>query len=142
MRVKLANINLVRKTFKGIFERYGVKTNFKGYSETTILLKDITDDNNKIVADHIWFNLTKGFEALGELKTGEIIIFDARVKPYIKGYKGRRYDEDYLNEHPIEQDYKLSNPTKIKKKENNDLDYCPNCNEVMVFNKCRNGCDK
>ena len=64
---------------------------------------------NKLVSEHLWFNLIKSFEKL-DLRENDIVQFDARVKKYEKGYKGYR-DDVYK---PIETDYKLSHPTKIK----------------------------
>lgn len=117
MRDQFQKINGFRKKFEGIFARYGKKTNFKGYPETTILLQDVKCVSApEIKCDHCWFNLTSEFAKLN-LREGDIISFDARVKEYQKGYKGRRYDDDYddeLNEHPISTDYKLSYPTKVK----------------------------
>ena len=72
----------------------------------------VKDTNGKKVTDHIWFSMTKGFEKLGELTEGDPIQFDARVKEYIKGYNG--YREETRWEKPVEKDYKLNNPTKIK----------------------------
>jgi hypothetical protein len=112
MRKGLEKINGDRTKFMGVFERYGTKTNFKGYPEKTILLKNVKQ-GSKTVTDHIWFSMTKGFEALGELKEGDIIEFHARVKEYYKGYAG--YKEEVQWEKPIELDYKLSHPTKIRR---------------------------
>ena len=112
MRKNLKALIEERKKFIGLFERYGTKSGWHGFPIKTILLKDISDDKC-IVADHIWFTMTKGFEALGELKQGDKIEFCARVKEYYKGYAG--YREDVQIEKPIELDYKLSHPTKIKK---------------------------
>jgi hypothetical protein len=110
VRRKLGKLDGSRLKFEGKFERYGTKTNYKGFPERTILLKDIRIDRKdgnggKIIADHLWFNYTKGFQKLGELKTGDIIQFWARVKKYVKGY---------VNEREI--DFKLSYPTHINKK--------------------------
>ena len=110
MREELQNINGIRKEFKGTFVKFGQKTNFKGYIEKTILMQDVECTLDKrIHCDHLWFNLTKGFD-IG-LQEGDIIIFQARVKEYYKGYKGYREDIELK---PIEKDYKLSHPTKIK----------------------------
>ena len=64
-------------------------------------------DTNQVVADHLWF--TKG-RTLSTLRVGDMVEFDARVGDYVKGYAGRRevYDR------PLELDYKLKNPTKLK----------------------------
>ena len=108
MRKELESIEDVRATFIGTFVRKGYKNGYKGV-EPTLLLKDVKDINGKYITGHLWFNYTKGFQKLGELKEGDIIKFDARSKCYEKGYKGYRIDV-YC---PIEIDYKLSHPSKI-----------------------------
>lgn len=108
MRKELAKIEDIRETFSGTFVRFGEKNGYKG-PVPTVLLKQVCNQSGKEVCNHLWFNLTKGFAAL-DLKGGEMVEFRARVKPYIKGYKGRREDV-YV---PIEQDYKLSHPTKVR----------------------------
>ena len=116
MRAKLKKIENTRKKFTAVFKRYGSKTNWHGFSEKTILLVDVkSNGKGKTVTEHIWFRMTKGFEKLGELKEGDILQFDARVKEYTKGYKGCILDNW---ERPVEIDYKLNNPTKIKKLDN------------------------
>ena len=112
MRKKLERIENIRATFTGIFVREGTKNSF-GYPKPTLFLKDIKDCHNKIVTDHLWFNLTKGFAAL-HLVHGNTVQFDARVKPYIKGYQGNREDIDIF-ESPVEIDFKLSHPTRLLK---------------------------
>lgn len=109
MRKELEKIEDERLTFIGKFERYGTKTSYR-YTKKTLLLKDIKKvDDNKFMTDHLWFNLTKQFEALGDLGQGDVVQFDARVKEYVKGYVNRR---EYIDEREI--DYKLSHPTKVK----------------------------
>lgn len=112
MRKELAEIGMdERHTFTGIFERYGTKRGFKGYLLTTVLLVDVRKDNQP-VADHLWFNLTKEFDR-AELETGDKVQFDARVSIYEKGYKGYREFDDWMLDHPIEEDYRLERPTKV-----------------------------
>jgi len=95
--------------FRAKFIRLGKKTNFKGFSEETILLSDITSlENGKIVADHIWFGYTKTFQSV-ELRPGVGVEFEARVKQYTKGYVNKKYG---INQREL--DYKLSHPTKVK----------------------------
>src|SRR5690348_16275744 len=94
MRTELQKIQGKRGKFYGTFEKYGSKKNWKGYEETTILLKDIKDEEGKIVSDHLWFNETKGFEKIGELNEGDTIQFEARVRPYTKGYVNHRQGID------------------------------------------------
>ena len=108
MRKQLAAENGTRKKFSATFERVGKKVNYKGYTEETILLKHIVDvETKKVVADHIWFSYTKGFEKL-TLTPGVVLEFEARVKQYKKGYVNKA-----LNLHKRLTDYKLSHPTKI-----------------------------
>jgi hypothetical protein len=49
-------------------------------------------------------------EQLG-LQENDVVRFWARVTKYIKGYKGQREDVDK----PLEQDYRFSFPTKLRK---------------------------
>jgi len=106
-----------RLQFIGVFRRFGIKTNWHGFPEKTILLNEIKNKEEKIVSDHLWFNYTKGFQKLGELKEGDTIEFHARVRKYAKGYVNNR---EYIDEREI--DYKLSNPTKFKRIDNS-FDY-------------------
>jgi hypothetical protein len=108
MRKALAEQEGVRKKFRAIFVRTGKKTNFRGYSEETILLKNIIDvENESTVADHIWFAYSKRFQEVSQTP-GACITFEARIKKYNKGYSNARYKIDHRR-----IDYKLSNPTKI-----------------------------
>jgi hypothetical protein len=110
MRKKLARDEGERKKFRATFERLGKKVNYKGYSEDTILLKNIVDvETNQLIADHLWFSYTKGFEGI-DLQEGVVLEFEARVKEYTKGYVNRTLK---INNKKL--DYKLSHPTKIKK---------------------------
>jgi len=111
MRNALQQRDGERATFLGTFERMGTKRGWAG-DEPTVLLKDIRTPDGTPICDHLWCNRTKAFAALG-LVPGDVIQFDARVKEYEKGYKGRREDV-YV---PIEIDYKLSHPTKVRKVE-------------------------
>jgi len=114
MRAELEKLFGKRRRFQGVFVRYGQKAGYK-YPETTILLKDIVDViSQKAMTDHCWFTMGKRFEKL-ELKEGDIIRFDARVTDYIKGYQGRRNDEDDYDVKPVERDFRLSFPTKFVK---------------------------
>ncbi|MOA55104.1 hypothetical protein D3C78_1788350 [compost metagenome] len=66
--------------------------------------------DGRLATDHLWFNLTKGFKDL-RLQPGDRVQFDARAKPYTKGYKGKRKS---INK-PVQDDYKLSHPTKVRR---------------------------
>ena len=108
MRKDLTEYTDTRGTFTGTFVRMGQKNGYKG-PVPTVLLKDVKNVEGKVLTDHLWFNYTKGFQSLGELKEGDIVQFNARCKEYEKGYNGYRADV-YK---PIEIDYKLSHPSKI-----------------------------
>lgn len=110
-RDQLRHLEGKRAAFTGTFERFGHKRDY-GRDKPTVLLKDIRDERGELVDDHMWFNLTKGFKRL-VLQEGDRVAFDARVKSYQKGYKGRR--EDVFK--PLEWDYKLSYPTKVRRVE-------------------------
>jgi hypothetical protein len=111
MRHELAKLYGKRCCFQGVFVRFGKKTAYKGKPLTTLLLKNIIDiTSQKLIADHVWFTLGKRFERL-QLQENDVIQFQARVTKYLKGYRGRREDVDSC----IEQDYRLSFPTKLKK---------------------------
>jgi len=109
MRKELAKEEGQRKKFRAVFSRLGKKTSYKGYSEDTLLLKNIVDtETSRIVADHVWFTFSKGFEKIA-LEEGVVIEFEARVKEYRKGYVNNQYG---INKSA--KDFKLSHPTKIK----------------------------
>ena len=108
MRKQLKTLDEQRGLFRGTFKKYGLASGYKGASTETILLVSICDGNGKIISDHLWFNMTKGFEKLGTLKEGDMIQFEARVRKYRKGYINRRAGIDQSS-----FDYKLSHPTKI-----------------------------
>lgn len=110
MRKELQKLEGVRKKYKAHFERIGKKINYKGYSEETILLKSIVDmETGIIVANHIWFSYTQGF-VKASIQPGDIVEFEARSKAYAKGYVNKA-----MKISTKRSDYKLSNPTKIKK---------------------------
>lgn len=110
MRKKLADKEGARKVFTAIFSRLGKKAGYTGYSVETILLRKVTDvATGELVTDHLWFTFTKGFQLFG-LKEGDVLEFEARVKSYTKGYVNKRLAID-----KEKRDYKLSNPTKIKR---------------------------
>jgi hypothetical protein len=109
MRKNLEDKVGLRKKFRAVFTRFGKKVNYKGYTDETLLLTQVTDiETNTIVTDHHWFAYTKGFEKV-PLKEGATIEFEARVKTYKKGYVNRK-----LSINQRKTDYKLSHPTNIR----------------------------
>ena len=99
-----------RYEFIGTFDRLGVKNGYKGVETTVLLTNIVLKETGDLITDHLWFNFTKGF-ANADLKQGDKVSFSARVSRYEKGYKG--YKEDVYC--PVETDYKLSYPSKVKK---------------------------
>lgn len=65
-----------RHVFTATFIRFGFRDGYKGPVKT-ILLQDVLLDG-KIVTDHLWFDLTKGFES-ADLLPGDVVEFCARV---------------------------------------------------------------
>lgn len=113
-RARLRLIDGQRCRFRGSFVRYGTKPGWNVASEETILFSNVIHvESGSVITEHLWFNLTKGFAALGELSPGDLVEFDARVKPYTKGYVNRR---EWIDNRKT--DYKLSHPTKIELAEN------------------------
>jgi hypothetical protein len=109
MRKELQKQEGQRKQFQAYFVKLGSKRGYHGYSEETILLRQIRDiESNKIVADHLWFTFSKTFQAV-KLSEGARLEFEARVKVYSKGYVSSRLKIDNRT-----QDYKLSHPTKVR----------------------------
>lgn len=109
MREALGNIKGKRLRFIAEFERFGSKRAYKGPPIVTLLFVDIRDKAGVRYTDHLWFSMNKTFEKL-DLKPGDLISFDARVRSYVKGYRGRR-DDEYSA--PVSTDYKLSHPTNV-----------------------------
>jgi hypothetical protein len=110
MRKELKELEEQRDVFTGLFKKYGIKSNYRRPSTDTLLLINIRDNEGTLITDHLWLNLTKGFEKLGPLKEGDRIQFEARVKKYKKGYVNRKIGIDQSS-----SDYKLSHPTKMIK---------------------------
>ncbi|TAL70135.1 MAG: hypothetical protein EPN82_05850 [Bacteroidetes bacterium] len=109
MRVELMKRNRDRIKCYGTFKNTGTKSGWQGEILPTVLLTDIRDEQGNILTDHLWFNLTKQFEKLGEIPAGTKLEFEARVKEYFKGYVNRWNDIDERR-----NDYKLSYPTKVR----------------------------
>jgi hypothetical protein len=122
MRKQLEQINGVRSTFTGTFVRLGLKKGWKGVPDQTVLLKDIRDITGKKVASHVWMNFTTGFDDI-VLNEGDRVIFDARVKEYIKGYQGQ---DEWGMDGELEIDYRLSHPTKVNRLAKTEMDTANN----------------
>lgn len=63
-----------RHVFTATFVRFGFRNGYIGPVKT-MLLQDVTLDS-KIVSDHLWFDLTKGFSG-ADLSPGDVVEFCA-----------------------------------------------------------------
>jgi hypothetical protein len=110
MRENLEAVNGMRMRFTAVVERFGSKTNWHGYPESTILLKDVRFvDTGQLACDHLWFR--HGNWALG-LVEGHKFAFDARVDSYAKGYQGAKADRLGMSSYSV--DYHLERPTRVE----------------------------
>ena len=108
MREALGELEGSRKRFTATIARIGKKNNFKGPPSETVLLRDVRDEQGAPVTDHVWFVIGKTLSGVFH-HVGKKISFEARVASYTKGHKGRGLQQ--LK--PQEQDFRLSNPTKV-----------------------------
>jgi len=110
MRQNLKAANGKRMRFTAVVERFGSKPNWHGFSETTILLKDVRfADTAELACDHLWFK--HGKWAMG-LVEGHKFAFDARVDSYAKGYQGAKAERLGVSSYSV--DYHLERPTKVE----------------------------
>lgn len=115
MRKKLGELTGQRKRFRGTFGRYGIRPALALPPVRTLVLTDLQDESGIVVADHLWFRVTGGFESLGELTEGAVLEFDARVTEYQRHqYRGR--PENRKSTGKSVRDFKLSYPTRIEVK--------------------------
>jgi len=119
MRTELRDIYRSGKTrdhFSGTFNRIGTKSEKRlktiGGEPQTVLISNIRDLDGTKVADHVWFDYNSSFKCLEQ---GDVIVFDADIHRYLKGYadRGKNVDMRYTN-------YTLIDPKNIRKVENNE----------------------
>lgn len=113
MREKLGKFLGERRTFQGVFERFGSKSGYKGPVKTVLIVNLIDFVTKEVLTDHLWFTCGKRFDCL-DLQEGELVQFDARVTEYLKGYQGGE-EGSYEDVYGQELDYRLSFPTKVYK---------------------------
>lgn len=104
MRHKLASLgNKKRHRIRGVFERRGLKSGYRGELPTMLLqdLEALVEGGWIEVADHLWMNLSKEFLKYGLFRKGDVIEFDGRVDSYERKpcWKGH--------------DYRIVYPTKV-----------------------------
>jgi hypothetical protein len=111
MREALKARNGCRIKCRARIERFGSKRAYKGPDIVTLLLRNvICIKTGELLTDHLWFKAGKWSKPL---LAGDEIEFEARATPYMKGYRGRR--EDAWDAPPIEEDWRLERPTKVRK---------------------------
>lgn len=96
MREQLQELEGKRTIFSGEFVKVSGKKEHNGVG-TAILLRNIKDQNEQLLADHLWIDQSQEFDPL-HLQEGEKIIFRARVNQYRKGKHGEMID--YTLHHP------------------------------------------
>lgn len=108
MRQELANRNGLRGRFTAVYVERRQHTR-GGHPVTRCLFATVCDERGTMVTDHIHFDLAAWNK---DLKPGERITFDARVRAYWKGYHDNR-----------RRDYRLSHPTKVRKLESSSANH-------------------
>ena len=94
--------------FEGVVQRFGIKNKKKGKSKDTFMVKNIKLANQRtVICDHIWLYLKKDID---NIKLGDVIIFDAHIASYEKGYKGIKLESF----RPVETDYHLYKIKNLK----------------------------
>ena len=110
MREKLRELGTSRRmTFTASVQRFGTKPG-RHHPRTTILLTNVRGTAGEKLTGHIW--LTQGAWSQ-DLKPGDRIRFDARIKTYHKGYHDQLID------------YRLTNPTNVRRLEPRSLQSLP-----------------
>lgn len=107
--LKAMGIN-TRHTFCAKFIAYGYRKNKTGEFEKTLLFQNIKDENGSEVADHIWMRDAHSFNYV-EFKNGDIIKFEATIKKYRKGYRGKRENGE---KSVRTKDYELVHPSNVR----------------------------
>lgn len=130
MRKILGNLGSdERHTFRAKFGKYGYKRYHDAsrgdlYSATMVVRNVEIIDNPaepKMITDHLWLNLTKGFASLGLLKEGDVIQFNGRVSAYTKGF----ITKDKM-------DYELTYPSKIQLVTKRETQPLPTDHQVQI----------
>jgi hypothetical protein len=103
MRTKLQEIDGQRVRFKAKVLKFGTRRVLQ--IPTVLLERVIIADSGEMATDHVWLSARN---ILGTIQPGSIVEFDARVRPYEKGYFNPRKG---INNRRI--DYELVYPTAL-----------------------------
>ena len=111
MREKLKAMGVnSRHVFYGTFMAYGLGKTQSGETQKTLLFQKIKDENGDEVADHIWMWDARSFNYF-EFRNGDVIKFEATIKKYWKGYRGKRDDGE---KSVRTKDYELVHPSNVR----------------------------
>ncbi|WP_127848344.1 hypothetical protein [Lacticaseibacillus hulanensis] len=126
MRRNIQNIDTTTPhTYSGFFNRTGYKVNRDedGIEEyaPTLLITNVKDDTGRLLTDHLWFDYSADFKALGQLKSGELLKFDALATTYMKGRPGEHH-----------KDFQLTDPTNISLVRPGDHKPLPDDDKVFI----------
>ena len=110
MKERLKKYSRQRLRFVGTVSRFGSKRAPSGRTKRpTVLLLDVHLYSTKeSVAEHVWLI---GGKWSKNLRVGDVVVFQARVTRYQKGYKGVHGREEIK---PIQDDYRLEKPAFVK----------------------------
>lgn len=86
MRNELRAYEGQRMVFTGVVCRIGSRRPFRGSRKklSTILLRDVKNEEGEIITDHIWLDLTPPFVVVHP-RYGDIIKFTGVVESYVRG---------------------------------------------------------
>lgn len=97
------------RSYTGMFYKYSVRRTRGGSYKRTVLIKNIRDSDNRLIADHVWFRCTTDFVILGILEKGDILQFKSRIKMYLKGYVNVKEGIDNRR-----TEYTFTQPSSVK----------------------------
>lgn len=105
MRTNLQGLAGRRGT--AVFRQYGACRG-RGCAGRSILLGQVRD-----LADRARINYTAGFDAVGDLRRGDIVRFTAAIDGYVKGYRREKIDDRLMR--PPAVDYRLKFPRRAER---------------------------
>jgi len=112
MRTDLQSLEGRRATFIATFSRRDVFMTKWGW-QGKVVLKHIKDVQFKPVADHVSITDQSSLQMMAFLKEGDLIVFNAGVQEYYRGYHGD--DIDLRLKHPDSVDYMLVDVREVRK---------------------------
>ncbi|KRM54401.1 hypothetical protein [Lacticaseibacillus sharpeae] len=126
MRRNIMNLDTTTpQTFSAFFNRTGYRVDRDADDierfEPTLLVTNVKDGNGRMITDHLWFNYSADFQALGQLKSGELLKFTATPQTYMKGRPGEHH-----------KDFQLTDPTDIALVRKADHKPVPDTKDALI----------